>query len=408
LPLTFFTTAHPYFKSVAPVSGASSITHIGSVFKNADTALKVYGLEAKVLSPTNVTSGSGLGVKFRLYLCNVVNGLPVLPALDSISTAVIAIQPMQFGVTAGGTFTNGPKKIIGDFAVLGRCVSSLSGDTVKFLRTAGYTATSTSAPAPAYRFGEGLGVLRDAGIFYKTTNYNNAAFGPGTDYEFCMAPMVSFSLQTSKIKDYYEEGACVYEVFTNTNTSSPELTNKQFNFNQFYRELRPFNPQAPILAGFVPDSVLTWDLGDGFAPFFLKLGIDTINLFYSAGNSFFFGTVVGKYKQSAYHVNAPTKLATYSFTNSVVWCDEPNGLVYMGLWSNVKISPNPTADQTGISGLTGENTIVLYNLFGQVLSKKTTKENSVLIDLSKLSSGVYLVKINGTRLNSKTVRIIRQ
>jgi len=408
---TTSTTAHPYFKSVAPVTGAGPFTHVGSVFKNKDAALKIYGLEAKVLSPPIVVSGPGVGgVKFRLYLCNVVNGLPVLPAIDSISAAVSATQPIQYGVNAGGTFTAGPRTVSGDFAVLGRCVSQMNGDTVNFLRTAGHTATSTSAPAPAYKFGEGLGVVRNAGVFYKTTAYNHPAFGPGTDYEFCVAPMVSFTLQVSDIQSPTQEGACAYEVFTNTNTSSPEFTNPQFNFNEFFRKFRPFHPSAAITTSFTADSVLTWDLGDGSPIFYLSSGIDTIHLAYVGGNcnNFFTGFVDGRHKQSIYNINAPTILASHAFTNSCVWCGYPDGINESEWLANSKTYPNPTTGKTTISGLLGDNTISVYNMMGDLISKVTTKENSMLIDLASQPQGAYLIRISDSGNNSKRVKLIRE
>jgi hypothetical protein len=410
---TTSTTAHPYFKSVAPVTGASPVTHVGSVFKNKDAALKVYGLEARVLSPPVVVSGPGLGgVKFRLYLCNVVNGLPVLPAIDSVLASVSATQPIQYGVNAGGTFTAGPRTVSGDFAVLGRCVSQLNGDTVNFLRTAGHTATSTTAPAAAYKYGEGLGVVRNAGVFYKTTAYNLPAFGPGTDYEFCVAPMVSFTLQVGQIESPTMNGACFKEVFTNTNTSSPEIINRQFNFNEFYRELKPFHPLASITVGFIPDSVLTWDMGNGSPLQYLMPGVDTVGLSYDGGacNNFFTGSLKGKYRQTVYHVNATTILATLAYSGSCVYCSENDtvGIMRNQPFGKLNIYPNPTTGKTIIAGMQGDNTIAVYNMMGDLISKVTINENSTVIDLASQPQGSYLIRVSDSGGKSKRVKVIRE
>ncbi len=406
-------SVHPFFKSRAAVQTNTYITHVGSIFRNKDTNLIVTGLEARVLRPNFTFSGVG-GVPFRLYLCKLgSNGFPVMPPLDSISGKVQATTPLNYGQYFGGTFTNTPINVKGDFAVLARCVAGQDGDTVKIFRTAGHTATSTTAPSPAYKFGEGLGVVRRGGQFVKTTNLNDPQFGTGTDYEFCVAPMVQFSLQVSQIASPTQEGACEWEVFTNTNTSSPEYTNKQFNFNQFYRAYKPFPGNSLYNTGFAPDSVLAWDLGDGQLPFYLNYGWDTIHLAYASGvsNQFFNGTVCGKYKQSAYSCdpNVPSISTCITFTASTVWCNDSagSGIHEMGRLSRVKVFPNPTVDKTTITGLEGTNTIHIYNLMGQLVSVETTREEAVVVDLFKQPQGTYLIRLSNSDNNSRLIKVIR-
>jgi len=84
----------------------------------------------------------------------------------------------------------------GDFTVLVRCISVFSVDTAKILRTSGHTSTSTAVPLQQ-RFGEGLFVLRHGGIFYKTANYNHPQFELGTNYEFCLARLVIFTIEVN-------------------------------------------------------------------------------------------------------------------------------------------------------------------------------------------------------------------
>jgi len=415
---------HPTYKSSAKlISSINAVTHVGSVFRNKDTSLVITGLEARVLIPNLVFSGpQNGGVPFRLYLCNVnANNTPIFPPVDSVrvtglnppSGGAAATTARRLGQYAGGTFTNGPRTIKGNFAVLAMCTSTLNGDTVAVMRTSGHTATSTTAPSNAHKFGEGLGVIRINGQFLKTTNLvnANANFGVGTDYEFCVAPMVQFTLQVSQNESKTQEGACQWEVFTNTNTSSPEFSNKQFNFNEFARQLKPLDIASPM-TNFVSDSVLTWDVGDGTPPFYLPPNVDTIQLQYGGGvyNVFYTGSMVGKYKQAAYNVSAPTISMMLTYTGSTVWCLDFFGssIHEMGQLSKLKIYPNPAADKTTISGLEGTNTIYLYNMLGQLLATEVTNLEVYCVDLFKQPQGNYLLRISNSQNNTRLVKVVKQ
>jgi hypothetical protein len=419
-------TVHPFFKSTPAVVSNTTITHMGSIFKNTDTLLKVYGLEARVIVPNTVFSGpQNGGVPFRLYLCNLnAAGLPILPAIDSVYTGLLAPASASVpgggplwstvGQFAGGTFTAGPRTVRGNFAVLARCVSKQDGDSVFIFRTAGHTATSTTAPSAAHKFGEGLGVVRNGGTFFSTRNYNNPRFGVGTDYEFCVAPMVQFTMQVSQIESAIQEGACQWEVFSNTNTSSPELTNRQFNYNEFARQLRPFDAGS-AMSTFVSDSVLAWDMGDGQAPFYLPPNRDTIQLLYGSGvfNVFRYGDLRGKYKQSAYNVNPNVQslMQMITFSASTVWCDDSvgSGVHEMGPLAKAKIYPIPTVDKTIITGLDGgSNSISIYNMLGQLLATEVTRQDTYVVDLLKQPVGNYLLRITNDKNNARLVKIIKE
>lgn len=396
---------HPYYKDAAV--SPNSISHVGSIFKNKQ-ALRIIGLEVKVLkNPVTVTVDT---IPIRLYLCNVVNGLPIFPPVDSVMTGAENSTDLQFGRSARGTFTASAARIVtGDFAVLAKCASVNSGDTVKILRTSGHTSTSTAVPLQQ-RFGEGLGVLRQGGTFYKTTNYNHPQFGNGTDYEFCVAPIVTFSLEVDQIASSVMDGACECEVFTNTNTSTPALTNRQFNFNEFYRQLKPFDASFP---SFTPDSVLAFDLGDGAPPFYLPPNTNTINLVYWSGisNSFFTGSITGKYKRMAEATNSLSEIAILSFTSSTVWCNDSinctTGFEDRTAVADIHIFPNPTVDKITISHLKGKNTILLYATTGQLVFKEATMERDFILLVEDLPKGFYLLKITNEENMSRIIKIIK-
>src|SRR6218665_1081616 len=147
-------TAHPFTALQAALTSNTMVTHVGSIFRNS-TQLSIRGLEARVQKdPLNPSIN---GVPMRLYLCNVVGNQPVLPLLDSITTNATSSTDPKFGELVGGSFT-AAVTVSGDFAVLIRNISGQQGDVLKVFRTAGHTATSTTAPSVSMKFGEGLGL----------------------------------------------------------------------------------------------------------------------------------------------------------------------------------------------------------------------------------------------------------
>ena len=398
-------TVHPVFKCTAALTTNTAITHVGSIFHNSDSII-VLGLQTQVLRPA-VAASYQLGVAFRMYLCNVVAGVPVLPPIDSLLGHALATAQntvlSAFGQYVGGTF-NTPRKIGGDFAVLVRNVSTDASDTVLLFRTAGYTPTSTGVPN-SNKFGEGLGVVRNAGTFHKTTNYSSPGFGAGTDYEFCIAPIVQYTFTTSQNESPVQSGACCWQVFTNTNTTNALVGNQQFNFDEFFRVFRPFDPNS-FPSSFVADSVFAWNVGDGTPTFYTAHGVDSVHLAFLADkcNQFYTGTFISSLKTS--WPGSPTYTSGITFTSSTVWCGGDTagtGIPQIGALANLKIYPNPTSDRTTISGLQGSNTILVYDMVGQLVSTQMTDKELYVVDLTRLPRGNYMIRINSTQNGSSRV-----
>lgn len=403
-------TAHPFYGEQAALinyTTATSVTHVGSIFRNK-TTISVKGLEARVLKdPFNPSLN---GVATRMYLCTLgVGGMPVLPGLDSITTNATNSAAHQYGETIGGTFT-AAVTVTNDFAVLIRNISGTAGDVLKVFRTAGHTATSTAAPGASYKFGEGLGVFRIGGQFVKTIDYPNADFGVGTDYEFCVAPVVQFSLEVNQLESPTQSGACCWEVFTNTNTSTPAFTNRQFNFNEFYRQWKPFPFNPATMPSLQTDSVLTWNLGDG-SVFSIPPRWDTVHLYFGSGNcnQFYNGSLTGNYRKMA-SLSSPTYSAGLTFTSSTVYCGNDtlgSGIHNMDALAGVSVFPNPAAEQVVVSGLKGTSTIGVYNLFGQVVLTRVTEKETLQLDLQHLPAGNYLLRITDKEGRSRTIKTVR-
>jgi hypothetical protein len=71
---------------------------------------------------------------------------------------------------------------------------------------------------------------------------------------------------------------------------------------------------------------------------------------------------------------------------------------------SVTVYPNPVEQMLNINlnGLTGNSEINLYNLNGVRIMSKKTNQSAIQFDLSKLSSGVYMIKVlNGNKTVSR-------
>lgn len=86
------------------------------------------------------------------------------------------------------------------------------------------------------------------------------------------------------------------------------------------------------------------------------------------------------------------------------------GVEEMGQNANIALYPNPAVSgKTEIHGLEGRNTIVVYNMLGQQVSKFETATEVATIDLTSQPSGNYLVKIiNESSNQSKVIKFINQ
>lgn len=74
--------------------------------------------------------------------------------------------------------------------------------------------------------------------------------------------------------------------------------------------------------------------------------------------------------------------------------------------SAMELYPNPTSDRVALNLPADEGTVSLYNLTGQVVKTESVNSFSMNIDLSGLSSGVYLVEWNNgeQRLTKKLIK----
>ncbi len=411
--------AAEYYKS--PAATGTAVTHVGSMFENNDS-LQITGLEAFAVMPLNTSQAT---VAVHLYLTNVdpVTQLPVLPAIDSVR--VVLPKGGNPNIPIGGNFAT-TRTLTSNYFVLLRNMSLFEGDTVRLYRTAGATATSVANVVKKH--GEGYGVLRYLGQFYKTTNYVHPAFGYGTDYEFCVAPRVKYFLQASHSIPAVDT-ACVWDPLVYTNNSSKRFTHRMYNLTEFARkwnQMPPFNPTAAPVGLFPADSAITWyfeaeDNGTQDPRFFLPYNSQTNQITFYTDSSLmkmngvddssycFTGNEFrARFKSMAIYGRGATFSVTSVFTLCTKYCGRFSvGVSEASLLENVNLYPNPSNGQSTISGLNGTNSIRVYNTLGQIILSETTNREKYLLDLSRQPAGSYFVKVS-SQSGSKSFHVIRQ
>jgi hypothetical protein len=80
---------------------------------------------------------------------------------------------------------------------------------------------------------------------------------------------------------------------------------------------------------------------------------------------------------------------------------------FVKLNSEVSIFPNPIIDFMTISANENINSIAVFNVLGQLVFEKKVNAKEEKIDLTALTSGNYIVKIN-SETSSKVLKIIKQ
>lgn len=406
----------PFYKSAAATS--TVLTHVGSRFENKDTLL-ITGLEAFAMM--NVFT-SQTTIKVHLYLCNLdANKMPIIPAIDSIITTVTGSK-VNYGVI-GGNFVK-PHKITKDYAVLFRNMSTFKGDTVKLMRTAGMTYTAWPTPWDK-KYSDSYGYARNKGNFMSTTNLNLPEFGfiTGSDYEFCVAPRVQYTLTADHIQPNEvatQQTVTTFQALTYKNASSFHFTHRMFNLLEFYKKwnlLSSFVGQ-PVNGGWPADSSITWNFLDvdrgptrpdsrQFLPYG---GGNNQIIHYSDSTGCFQGCqfranlrsmgIYGRNTSVPYRANQDFELCVDYGPGDGLGISKNNG------FENLNLYPNPTiSGKVNIAGLNGKNTIQVYDVLGQLIMSEMIEQEKTQIDLSKQAKGNYIVRILNDRNQSKVVKI---
>ncbi len=102
--------------------------------------------------------------------------------------------------------------------------------------------------------------------------------------------------------------------------------------------------------------------------------------------------------QASINVGGTNYPAVYSFTTSNLGTNDLKNKL------NISISPNPAKDFINIQSDGKIKSVEIYNLHGQKLITTTQKQ----INISSLSSGIYLVRVEDDKNNTTTKKIIKK
>ena len=373
---------------LAPMAGTLSFSHWGSVFLNPGT-ISISGLQCMAARHPSSPSPS---VNVRMYLCTTTAGMPNFPPLDSLMGAVSNTSQIT---TVSASWPT-PKVVNGDFVVLFKCIPTVAGDSLKLIRTDARTATSTAVQAK--RYGEGLGLIRYNGGFYSTTNLYGTA-GSGTDFDFMVAPIVTFSTTTSQASNNLP-ALCTNTAYTFNNLSSQYLRNRQFNLNEFYKR---WSPMANTTAIIDADSVFVWNFGDGSPDRYMAPNATSISVTYTNVGTYTV-TLTSNYQKMS---NSGVKYEDAAYaTKTTSNCSTGTSINEINGFENLLVFPNPSVNgKVTVSGLNGNNTIFVYNMLGQLVNSITSDKDFVTLDLLNQPNGSYIVKIANTATN--TVKVVK-
>ncbi len=370
-------------------TSSTAVTQGGAIFKNSGSML-VSGAEAIALRQASSPSPT---VNLGLFLYNVVGGLPTGAPIASVQ---VGVSTSTAGSFVGGNFL-APQLVTGDFAIMMQNISTNPADTLRLFIDNALQASATSTNTAA-KYGEGLGVIQIGGTTFSLTT---GLFISGGDLEFMVAPRVAYQASAGAVTPTTTP-LCTGSAYTFSNTSSAWIGNRQFNLNQFAVQWTPFaNPAATSMNA---DPVYVWAWGD------LTLNTTTNGTVTSVSKTYntvgtYAGTLTANIqKMSDYNNTKLTDLANFSKTTAAC-----TGIQTIAGFENFNVYPNPTVNgKTNISGLTGSNKVVVYNMLGQVTLTQTVINESASIDLSAQPAGNYIIRITNSDNVTKTVKIINQ
>ena len=427
-------TAFPFYKSSHATT--TLVTHIGSKFENQEP-IEISGLEAFL---SRHGSSTNLTIPVKLYLATLDNnGLPNASTgsstiIDSVAVSVAGSKE-TFTSYFGGKFKtkqgNDTSYLLnGNFAVLLRNMSTSAGDTVRVARTAGKTHTNTSAPQ-IDKLSDGFGFVRYNGVFRSTTDFTGSGFGVGTDYEFCIAPRVQYTLSANHEVDpaVTQPYVCVWTTMKFTSLSSKRFMNRQFNLVEFSRrwnnnpKFEPATLQLNSQNVFPADSSIGWYFAvEDVFPFDSRkfLPWTTTNNQIEFHTDSALRTADGQndstkcFTTNEYRTRFKT-MAIYGrgqylqYDDTFIICTSYCGTLGMrepAGFPGMKVFPNPSSGKAVISGISAEAEIKIYDLLGQLLQTARSGGTRVELDISQYPRGTYLIRVSDAQ-QSRTIRFIR-
>jgi hypothetical protein len=398
------TNANSYYTiKTAPSYTGNTINSGGALFANNGNMI-VSGAEGIVIRQASSPSPA---VPVRFYVFNVMAGMPTGAAL---ATCTSAIASSTIGNYIGCNFAS-TVLVTGDFAIIMKNVSANNLDTIRLFMNNARTATAAISPAgPEQMFGESYGLFGYGatfpGLWDNTTDaFNLGAGNTGSDFEFCVAPRVTYTFSADHASTTMT--TCNTASVNYINTTSPNALSRQWNLNRFFKLWKPFSNTA-ALASSVQDSAVTWNFG-GSPP--VTKYMDSPNHAYniSAGPPSYTATVndqlIIKLQKMSDYSAGNTVLDSKSWSLNVKICNV--GLTENSLVSQVGVYPNPATDKVTVyvNNASNDSQIQVLNALGQVVitSNDVTEKNE--LNTESLTKGIYFVRV-GSGKNFTTSKLV--
>jgi photosystem II stability/assembly factor-like uncharacterized protein len=167
-----------------------------------------------------------------------------------------------------------------------------------------------------------------------------------------------------------------------------KLNNTNQNEESQFRSIYALNANVcyfgSSLSGTSNEYILkTTNGGDSWTPMQVPFQYDMFNVVFWDENN---GWISGDYGQIAHFTN----------NTGIPNIDKPT----------ITIFPNPSSDFISINGVTGTTQVLIYDIAGRILANNQVESNDKL-DIRKLNSGIYFLKLPNTD-NNTVFRIIKQ
>jgi hypothetical protein len=422
----------PIFK--LPFATSTLVAHVGSRFTNNETIV-ISGIDAFAARDSGSTK---LTVPVRLYLCTLQNNKPVLPPIDCVAIDVTGDAKLK---AIGGNFASGNSyTLTSDFAVLMRNVSIIAGDYIFLGHTGAKTATN-SAALPEEKFGESNSYVRYNANFYGTTNSTITGLGVGTDYEFCIAPRVQYTLTSDHLVAANAGSVCTYEPMVFTSLSSKRFLQPQYNVVEFARRwnhdpaFKSHTLKIKMRTGPNPEDTLWKDVfpqdssvGWYFAPednlannphprFFLpanttnnQVTFYTDSALYAADGSdslacFYTNEFRTRYKSMSIYGRGEYHEYNDTFMICTSFCGKDGVGLNETYKKTTRIFPNPSRGVFRIEGLPPGARVKVFSVAGVLICDRNLESDSIL-DLSVFPAGVYILQAGNS--GEQKFRIIKE
>jgi hypothetical protein len=376
----FYTVKSPY------PNATLQLNHFGAKFIN-NAPVTITGLE---MAAQRQASSPSASVPVRIYLCNVnsMTGGAQFPAIDSVQT-VLTGTAIQF---VGGNFSQ-PKTVTGDFAVVYRNISTVTGDTIRaWMNNAG----TSSFTVPARQYGEGIGLMSlQFGPQPPTHTITTNLFGTNWDNEFLVAPRVTVNLTVSAA--HAPTASCTQTVLFSSNPSS-HFTNKFFNMFAFETAWGPF---TGTLGSPVPNGqfMYNWSVGGTTPTSTLQNTTTSYN-----SNGTFPVNLTCKYIK----MNDSGIMAVDSYSGAVSVTNCPTGIMnFSSLADVVVVYPNPVTHQLNIKSDIENVNYSIVNMLGEKVKDGVFEKGINQVNLTHFSSGVYFIRLQSSNKES-VIKFIKE